>query len=189
MPVKLITPKRFADSRGWFSETFNPNFMREQGVTAAFIQDNHSLSRATGTIRGLHFQTPPHAQAKLVRCVRGAIWDVAVDLRNGSPTYGQWVAAELSAENGAQLFIPEGFAHGFATLTPDAEIVYKVTSLYAPAHDGGVRWDDPDLALPWPLPASGAQLSDKDQALPLLADFVSPFAYDGQPLLPIGVSS
>ena len=156
------------------------------GIAATFVQDNHSLSRPAHTLRGLHFQTPPHGQAKLVRCVRGRIFDVAVDLRRGSPTYGQWVGAELTADNGRQLFVPVGFAHGFLTLEPDTEVMYKCSALYAPAHDAGVRWDDPAIGIAWPLPAGVApELSAKDRVQPLLADFDSPFAYDGHPLTPL----
>lgn len=185
MPVVLIKPRRFGDERGWFSESFNARRFRDEVGDIAFCQDNQSLSRPVGTLRGLHFQTPPHAQAKLVSCLRGAVWDVCVDVRGGSPTYGQWVAAILSAENGHQLFIPAGFAHGFVTLEPDSHIFYKVDDYYAPDCDGGIAWNDPDLALPWPLPGDGPVLSDKDRTLPRLADFASPFAYDGRPLAPL----
>ena len=185
MPVTLIRPKRFADDRGWFSESYHQARLAGQGIDILFCQDNHSLSRPLGTLRGLHFQTPPHAQAKLVRCVRGSIWDVAVDVRAGSPTYGKWVAATLSAENGDQLFIPAGFAHGFVALEADSEVIYKVDDYYAPECDGGLAWDDPDIALPWPVPLDGPALSDKDRRLPRLADWTSPFAYDGRPLAPL----
>lgn len=186
MSVLLVRPRRFRDARGWFSESWNADRFAGWGIDAAFVQDNHSYSAPAFTLRGLHFQTPPHAQAKLVRCTRGAIFDVAVDVRPDSPTYRRWVAAELSAETGDQLFIPAGFAHGFLTLTPDCEVMYKVDAPYAPAADGGIAWDDPDIAIDWPLPA-GAQplLSDKDAALPRLAALTSPFAYDGKPLVPL----
>ena len=180
--VTLITPKRFSDDRGWFTKSYNARAFAQAVGPIDFVQDNHSYSRAAGTLRGLHFQTPPHAQAKLVRCARGAIWDVAVDVRQGSPTYARHVAAELSAENGRQLFIPAGFAHGFVTLTSDAEVLYKASDFYAPANDAGLAWNDPDLAIPWPLAAAGPALSPKDAALPLLKDFVSPFVYEGDPL-------
>ena len=186
MPVRLFRPRRYEDDRGWLSETYRRDRLAERGVTAAFVQDNHSLSRRAGTLRGLHFQVPPRAQAKLVRCVAGAVWDVAVDLRAGSPSYGRWVAAELSARNGLQLFIPEGFAHGFLTLRPESELIYKVSDHYAPDCDAGIRWDDPTLALPWPLTAGEPALSDKDRDLPALAGWSSPFAYDGRPLEPLG---
>jgi dTDP-4-dehydrorhamnose 3,5-epimerase len=182
MPVRLLKPKRFEDPRGWFAETYNSKRMAETGIEATFVQDNHSLSRPVGVLRGLHFQAPPHAQAKLVRCVRGRIWDAAVDIRAGSPTYGRWLGAELSAENGWQLFVPKGFAHGFVTLEPDTEVEYKVDAYYDRDSEGGLIWNDPGLGLPWPLPAGGPVLSDKDLLLPTLADFQSPFAYDGVPL-------
>jgi dTDP-4-dehydrorhamnose 3,5-epimerase len=182
MPTRLIKTRRFGDQRGWFSETYNARAFADTGIDLVFVQDNHSMSRDVGVLRGLHFQVPPHAQAKLVRCVRGAVWDVAVDIRKGSPTFGRWVAAELSADNGHQLLIPVGFAHGFVTLEPETEIQYKVTDFYAPACDGGVIWNDPDIALPWPLPAQGPTLSDKDQRLPRLAELDSPFEYDGVPM-------
>jgi dTDP-4-dehydrorhamnose 3,5-epimerase len=185
-PVKLLKPKRFADERGWFCETYNESQFLAASIPVRFVQDNHSMSRATGVLRGLHFQTPPHAQAKLVRCVRGRIFDVAVDVRRGSPTYGRWVAAELSPENGEQLFVPVGFAHGFLTLEPDSEVIYKVSDVYAPQCDGGIRWDDATIGVRWPLEDGAApQLSPKDAALPPLAAFDSPFPYDGQPLGPL----
>ncbi len=157
----------------------------DHGIDVIFRQDNHSYSQPVGTLRGLHFQTPPHAQAKLVRCVRGSIWDVAVDLRAGSPTFGVWTAATLSADNGDQLFIPAGFGHGFITLEPNCEVIYKVDDHYAPECDGGIAWNDPTIALPWPLPPGGPVLSDKDRRLPALADWNSPFDYDGRPLSPL----
>jgi dTDP-4-dehydrorhamnose 3,5-epimerase len=185
MPVRLLEPKRFGDERGWFVETYNQKRLAELGIDTVFRQDNHSLSRPVGVLRGLHFQTPPHGQVKLVRCVRGRIWDVAVDVRAGSPTYGQWVGAELSAENGRQLYVPIGFAHGFVTLEPDTEVEYKVSAFYDRDSEGGLIWNDPTLNLPWPLPAGGPILSDKDLLLPTLNDFKSPFAYDGVPLTPL----
>lgn len=163
-------------------ETWSRRALAALGIDAEFVQDNHSLSKLAGTIRGLHFQTPPHAQAKLVRCTAGRIMDYAVDVRRGSPTWGRWLGAELSAENGHQLWVPVGFAHAFVTLEPDTEVVYKVTADYAPAHDGGIRWDS--VPIDWPLPASGPVLSEKDKALPGLAEFDSPFPYDGEPLSP-----
>lgn len=185
-PVKLLKPKRFADERGWFAETYNERQYLAAGIAARFVQDNHSLSCGAGVLRGLHFQTPPHGQAKLVRCVRGRIFDVAVDVRRGSPTYGRWVGAELSAENGTQLYVPIGFAHGFLTLEPDTEVIYKVSDFYAPQCDGGIRWDDPTIGVRWPLADGGQpQLSAKDEALPLLSAFDSPFEYDGAPLAPL----
>jgi len=168
--VKLLTPKRFADSRGFFSEVYNAKVLAAHGITTAFVQDNHSLSRERGTIRGLHFQAPPHAQAKLVRVTRGRILDVAVDIRKGSPTFGHHVSAELSSENWRQMLVPAGFAHGFCTLEPDTEVVYKVDAFYAPKSDAGVLWSDPDLAIAWPVEPSNALLSDKDLRLPRLRD-------------------
>jgi len=183
--VKLIHTRRFGDDRGWFVETYHKARWTEQGVACDFVQDNHSYSAPVGTIRGIHFQSAPHAQHKLVRCTRGRILDYAVDLRKGSPTYGHHVVAELSADNGNQLFVPIGFGHAFVTLDPDTEVMYKVSDFYAPECDGGVRWDCPTIGIDWPLPAEGPVLSPKDELLPHLADFDSPFAYDGNPLLPL----
>jgi dTDP-4-dehydrorhamnose 3,5-epimerase len=168
--VIRIDPTRHGDARGWFSETFRDAFFREHVQDCTFVQDNQSYSAIAGTLRGLHFQTEPHAQAKLVRCIRGAIWDVAADIRSGSATYGQWVAEELSAENGCQLFIPAGFAHGFVTLTAECEVSYKVDAYYSPASDAGIAWNDPTLSIQWPLPKNGATVSDKDKSLPTLSD-------------------
>lgn len=173
--VRILTPRRFADARGWFSEVWNRQTLAGLGVAVDFVQDNHSFSQEPGTIRGLHFQAPPHAQAKLVRCARGRVFDVAVDIRRGSPTFGQWLGTELSAENGRQLLIPEGFLHGFATLEPACEVLYKCSEVYAPACDGAVRFDDPDLAIDWGIDVAAAILSDKDRAAPSFRDFASPF--------------
>lgn len=178
----LIKTRRFRDSRGWFCETFVDRRWREAGVDGDFVQDNHSYSASTGTIRGIHFQAPPHAQAKLVRCVRGRIMDYAVDLRAGSPTFGKYVAAELSAENGDQLFIPIGFGHAFITMEPDCEVIYKVSDYYAAECDGGIRWDCPEIGINWPINGRRPSLSDKDSRLPGLREFSSPFPYDGTPL-------
>lgn len=174
----LIEPKRFGDHRGFFAETYSRRTYASLEVDVAFVQDNHSLSAAVGTVRGLHFQAPPHAQAKLVRCGRGAIFDVAVDIRRGSPTYGKWAGFTLSADNGAQLYIPKGFAHGFVTLEADSEIVYKCSEYYSPEAEGALRWDDPDIGIEWPIKGN-AILSEKDASAPLLADFYSPFAFEG----------
>lgn len=183
-PVQLIHPRRHGDARGWFTETYNRETFAARGIDVAFVQDNHSLSAPAFTLRGLHFQTPPRGQDKLVRCIRGRIFDVAVDVRKGSPTYGRWVGAELSAENGDQLFVPVGFAHGFVTLEHDCEVVYKCSDIYAPDHDGGIAWDS--VGIDWPLPAGAMpELSPKDTRQPTLADFDSPFAYDGRPLEPL----
>ncbi|GLK83971.1 dTDP-4-dehydrorhamnose 3,5-epimerase [Ancylobacter defluvii] len=184
--VSLLKPRRFGDARGWFCETFSEAAAAAAGITTRFVQDNQSYSSLAGTIRGLHFQRPPHAQAKLVRCLRGSVMDYAVDVRRGSPTYGRFIATKLTAAGGEQLFIPEGFAHGFLTLEPDVEVAYKVSDIYAPHCDGGIAWNDPDIGIDWPLPpGTEAILSDKDQALPTLRAFDSPFAYDGQPLQPL----
>lgn len=174
--VVVVTPKRFADARGFFTETFNARrFAETTGINVAFVQDNHSYSAQTGTVRGLHFQAPPFAQSKLVRVLRGAIIDVAVDARKASPTYGQWVAVELSAENGKQIFVPQGFLHGFITLAPDTDVAYKVDAYYDTESDGAVKWDDPDLAIDWGPAAKDASLSDKDAAAQGWAGFKSPF--------------
>jgi dTDP-4-dehydrorhamnose 3,5-epimerase len=183
-PVQLIPAKRHADARGWFTEVYSEPAFAARGVTCRFVQDNHSLSEPAFTLRGLHFQTPPHGQDKLVRCTRGRIFDVALDVRHGSPTFGRWVGAELTADNGAQLFVPVGFAHAFLTLEPDCEVMYKVSSPYAPAADGGVRWDS--AGIDWPLPPGARpEISGKDATLPPLAAFASPFPYDGRPLEPL----
>ena len=169
----VITPPKYEDERGFFSETYNAQVLAEAGFDKTFVQDNQSLSRQKGVLRGLHFQTPPFAQDKLVRVLKGAVMDVAVDLRPGSPTYGQHFAIELSESNWKQLLIPVGFAHAFYTLEPDTEVAYKVTAPYAPDHDAGLRWNDPDLAINWP--GDAPVLSAKDAVLPLFADFKSPF--------------
>lgn len=172
--VICITPKRYSDRRGFFSESWNSQLMSTKGIMIDFVQDNHSLSREAGTIRGMHFQSPPHAQTKLVRCGRGALFDVAVDIRKGSPTYGQWVGEELSFDNGKQLLVPEGFLHGFITLEPNTEIVYKCSDYYAPEYDGAVRWDS--CGIDWKYVITPI-LSVKDKGAPALADFESPFIY------------
>lgn len=177
--VLEITPPRYGDARGFFSETWNRDTWAAAGIDLAFVQDNHSLSGPAGTLRGLHFQAPPRAQDKLVRVVTGAVLDVAVDIRAGSPRYGQWVAVELSAENGKQLLIPRGFAHGFLTLMPDTQFLYKCTDTYAPDTEGAIRWDDPDLAIDWGR--DDVTLSDKDAAAPAFANFTSPFTYEVTP--------
>jgi dTDP-4-dehydrorhamnose 3,5-epimerase len=182
---QLIQTKRFADERGWFAETYNSTRLSALGINDVFVQDNHAKSGPVGVLRGLHFQRPPFAQAKLVRCVRGRIWDVAVDIRASSPTYGRWTGAELSEDNGLQLYVPVGFAHGYVTLDADSEVEYKVSARYAPDCEGGVLWNDPDLAISWPLPPGGPLLSDKDLKLPSLADLQSPFQFDGVPLVPV----
>jgi dTDP-4-dehydrorhamnose 3,5-epimerase len=174
--VKLITPRMHGDHRGFFSEVYREDVLAKAGLALHFVQDNHSLSAQTGTLRGLHFQSPPFAQDKLVRVLRGAILDVAVDLRASSPTYGQHVAVELSSANWRQLLVPIGFAHGFCTLEPDTEVFYKVTNYYSAAHDLGLAWDDPALAIVWPASGSAPVLSDKDKRLPRLNDLPAVFA-------------
>lgn len=178
--VLVVTPRRFGDARGWFSETWNREAWARAGIATDWVQDNHSLSAAAGTVRGLHYQRPPMAQAKLVRVVRGRILDVAVDARRGSPHYGRWVGVELSAADGRQLLIPEGFLHGFVTREPGTEVVYKCSAPYAADCDGAVAWDDPDLGIDWGIDAAAAVLSDKDRAAPRWADWESPFAAEGR---------
>lgn len=176
--VKLLIPRILRDDRGWFCETYNARTLAEvTGIADTFVQDNHALSAARGTIRGLHFQTPPHAQGKLVRVVRGALFDVAVDIRHGSPTFGRHVSAVLDATGGAQLWVPEGFAHGYCTLEADTEVLYKVTRHYAPDCDKGLSWNDPAIGIQWPVDASAAVLSGKDNALPLLTQLPAYFHY------------
>ena len=177
--VKVLTPKRFGDTRGFFSESWSLRVMQEAGLDFGWVQDNHSFSARKGTVRGLHFQAPPHAQDKLVRCGRGALYDVAVDIRKGSPTYGQAFGTVLSFENGKQLLVPKGFLHGFSTLEDDTEIIYKCSDYYAPECDGAVRFDSPDLGIDWQLDGAPPVLSDKDAAAPLFSDFESPFTFDG----------
>lgn len=174
--VVIITPPRFGDHRGFFSESWNKTKLEAAGLfLPEFVQDNHSLSRDAGTVRGLHFQSPPHAQGKLVRCGRGRVFDVAVDARKGSPTYGQWIGEELSFDNGRQLWIPAGFLHGFMTLEPDSELVYKCTDHYAPECDGAVRWDS--CRITWPVADITPVISEKDAKAQRFADFRSPFVY------------
>jgi dTDP-4-dehydrorhamnose 3,5-epimerase len=173
--VKIVNPQRIGDQRGFFSETYNRQRFAEEGIDVEFVQDNHSLSAVPGTVRGLHFQSEPFAQAKLVRVVRGRILDVAVDIRRSSPTFGKHVSVELSAGNGLQLLVPVGFAHGFCTLEPDTEIVYKVSEYYSAAHDCGLRWNDPVLGIEWPVAPADAVLSDKDKKQPLLAELPAYF--------------
>lgn len=175
--VKLIVPLKRGDHRGFFSETYNKAALAEAGIELDFVQDNHSLSADQGTVRGLHFQTPPYAQDKLVRVVRGAIFDVAVDLRKGSPTLAQHVSTVISAEEWNQILVPSDFAHGFCTLEPDTEVIYKVTNYYAPAHDKGCLWNDPDLGIDWPVDAVAAIVSDKDQSFPKLSELSDYFFY------------
>lgn len=176
--VVLVHPRRLVDERGFFSEVFNKEAMSEVGISDHFVQDNHSLSRHAGTIRGLHFQIPPRPTAKLVRVVTGAVFDVVVDLRQGSPTFGHHVSAELSAENWVQIYVPIGFAHGFCTIAPDTEVVYKVTDYWSPEVDRGVAWDDPELGIEWPVSTKSAILSDKDRGQPSLSELPTHFEWE-----------
>lgn len=173
--VKMLAPGKHGDDRGFFSETYNKKALAASGIRLEFVQDNHSFSAAKGTVRGLHFQTPPFAQDKLVRVTRGAIFDVAVDLRRSSPTYGRHVSATLSAAAWDQILVPIGFAHGLMTLEPNTEVIYKVSDYFAPEHDHGLLWNDPALGIEWPLAEHEAILSDKDRAQPRFADFTTPF--------------
>jgi dTDP-4-dehydrorhamnose 3,5-epimerase len=176
--VKLLKLNRFNDARGYFAETYSQRLLAGLGIDCDFVQHNQSLSVTKGVVRGLHFQTPPHAQAKLLRVNHGAIYDVAVDIRQGSPTYGRHVGVTLRAEDWTEIFIPAGFAHGFCTLTRDTEIVYKVSRYYAPSHDKGLAWDDPELGIEWPVDEGGAILSDKDRSHPTLSQLPPYFRYE-----------
>jgi dTDP-4-dehydrorhamnose 3,5-epimerase len=167
--IILVEPRRHSDERGWFMETYRASDFRAGGIAAEFIQDNESMSHAAGTVRGLHFQAPPSAQAKLIRCTAGAVLDVAVDIRRNSPTFGRHVGAELSSANGRQIYVPVGFAHGYCTLTADTVVEYKVSSPYDPASERGIAWNDPDLAIPWPATGGSKVLSPRDSGLPRLA--------------------
>jgi dTDP-4-dehydrorhamnose 3,5-epimerase len=175
--VLVLKPRRFADVRGYFVETYNAQLFRQSGILVHFVQDNESFSLRKGTIRGLHFQLPPAAQTKLIRVLRGSILDVAVDLRLESPTYGQWVTEQISAESGEQIFVPRGFGHGFCTLEPNTEVAYKVDSYYAPELESGVIWNDSTLNIPWPVGMNEAIVSEKDRKLRTFKDLASPFHY------------
>jgi dTDP-4-dehydrorhamnose 3,5-epimerase len=176
--VLEIVPTRHGDHRGFFSEVWSVAAFAEQGLAANFVQDNHSSSAEAGVLRGLHYQAPPFAQAKLVRVTRGSIFDVAVDIRQGSPTFGRWLGLTLSAEKWNQIYVPEGFAHGFVTLEPNCEVLYKVTAPYAPRHDRGIRFDDPAIGIEWPVPAAELTLSDKDRNAPVLAEVEPAFTFE-----------
>ena len=178
--VLLLTGRYFNDARGYFVETYSVRAARDAGLMAEFVQDNQALSLKRGTVRALHFQVPPKGQAKLVRVLRGSVYDVAVDLRAGSPSYGRWIAATLTARGGEQIFVPRGFAHGYCTLEDETEVAYKVDDYYAPDCERGIAWNDPILNIGWPVSAVDAVLSDKDRKLPRFADFASPFRYDGE---------
>jgi dTDP-4-dehydrorhamnose 3,5-epimerase len=173
----ILEARQFGDERGFFAETWNSRVLAAAGIDVGFVQDNHSFSVRSGTVRGLHFQAPPHAQAKLVRCGRGRLMDVAVDIRSGSPTYGKWFGVELSFDNGKQLYIPAGFAHGFATLEPATEIVYKCSDYYAPECEGALRFDDPDLGIEWGLSGQPTAISEKDLKASNFKGFESPFIW------------
>jgi dTDP-4-dehydrorhamnose 3,5-epimerase len=172
-----IRPPKFVDARGFFSETWNAAKLSKAGISIDFVQDNHSFSRMPGVMRGLHFQMPPFAQDKLVSVLRGSVFDVAVDIRRGSPTFGQWTAVTLSGRQWNQIFVPKGFAHGFVTLEPDTEVVYKVSAPYSAPHDRSIRFDDPDIAIDWPVPVTEMVLSAKDEAAPFLAELETGFIY------------
>ncbi len=165
-----IVPRKFGDDRGFFSETYNKKALAEAGIDLDFVQDNHSYSSTKGVVRGLHYQLSPFQQEKLVRVTRGAILDVTLDIRKSSPTFGKWISLEVSAEKWNQILVPKGFAHGFITLTEDTEVIYKVTDYYSPEHDRSIRFDDPAIGISWPIPATGVQLSSKDEKAPLLAN-------------------
>jgi dTDP-4-dehydrorhamnose 3,5-epimerase len=187
--VKLLRSPRHVDNRGFFSVAYSKSAFTKLGIEHDFMQDNHSLSRKRGVVRGLHFQIAPFAQAKLLRVLRGSLFDVAVDIRDGSPSYGQHAATVLNAEDWDQIFIPAGFAHGFCTLQADTEILYKVDHYYSPAHEGGIRWNDPMLGIAWPVTAAEAELSDRDKKLPLLADLGQVFTYAGKSLTPSAIAA
>jgi len=181
LPFVLRT-RRHADTRGWFSETFHEGRSRGIGLDCHFVQENQSFSKQARTLRGMHFQLPPQAQAKLVSVLQGRILDVAIDIRNGSPTFGKHISVELSADSGELFYRPVGFAHGFLTLESDVRVMYKTSSYYAPASERGIRWNDPVVSIPWPAKEADIILSDKDKQLPLLESFRSPFTYEGNPL-------
>jgi dTDP-4-dehydrorhamnose 3,5-epimerase len=178
--VQVLNPHYFHDSRGHFVETYSKRTAEQLGLAVCFVQDNQSLSLKRGTVRALHFQMPPKSQAKLVHVTSGSIYDVAIDLRLGSPTYGRWISETLTAKGGEQIFIPRGFAHGFCTLEPNTEVAYKVDEYYAPECEQGLAWDDPTLAITWPVLPGEAILSEKDRKNGRFADFVSPFRYEGR---------
>lgn len=173
--VKIIKPLKHGDARGFFAETYNLQSFQQSGIDVAFVQDNQSLSAEIGTIRGLHFQAPPFAQAKLVRVLKGRIWDVVLDLRSSSTTFGKWMGAEISAQDMSQIYVPVGFAHGFCTLEPNSEVLYKVSNFYSKEHEGGICWNDPSLNIPWPLNGASPVVSTKDAGLGRFLDLKSPF--------------
>ena len=174
----MLKPQRLGDERGWFMETYRRDTFAAAGIGAAFIQDNHAFSTAVGTLRGLHFQGPPRAQAKLIRALRGAVFDVAVDIRRGSTNFGRWTGAQLSAQGGEQLYVPAGFAHAYCTLEPDTEVAYKCDAYYAPEVEGGLLATDPEIGIEWPIPVDSLIIAERDRALPSLRSFVSPFVFE-----------
>jgi dTDP-4-dehydrorhamnose 3,5-epimerase len=176
--VKVVLPKRIGDARGFFSEVWNAREFAAAGIEARFVQDNHVRNPLKGTVRGLHYQVNPAAQGKLLRVVKGAIFDVAVDVRRGSPTFGRHADAVLSADNWYQLWVPPGFAHGYCTLENDTEVQYKVTDFYSPPHERGIAWDDPDIMITWPVSSESAVISERDRKLPRLAMQSDLFEYD-----------
>jgi dTDP-4-dehydrorhamnose 3,5-epimerase len=186
LPLTIVT-KRHVDKRGWLSETFQDKRLRDLGIVCAFVEENQSRSSRRGTLRGFHFQAPPAAQAKLIGVLHGRILDVTVDIRRGSSTFGKYVSAELSSDNGKQLYVPAGFAHGFVTLEDEVSVLYKVSDYYAPSHEGGIRWNDPDIAFPWPFKETDIIRSERDDRLPLLKNLESPFPYEGHPLTELSV--
>ncbi len=178
--VTIIEPKRHKDTRGFFSEVWNARDFAAIGVDAAFVQHNHARSEVAGTLRGFHYQAPPHAQGKLVRVIQGEIFDVVVDIRRGSPTFGRWASIELSAENWRQIWVPEGFAHAYYTCVPGTEVIYSTTRYYAPEHEFGLAWDDPELSVSWPFDKHAVVLSERDRHWPKLAELQTHFGYDDQ---------
>jgi dTDP-4-dehydrorhamnose 3,5-epimerase len=169
--VMLLTPKRHGDERGWLSEVYSRKAMAQAGLECEFVQDNQAYSPTRGTLRGLHFQIPPQAIAKLVRVIRGAVFDVAVDVRAGSPTFGRWVAAELTSESGSMMYVPRGFAHAYCTLLADTEVLYKLDGYYTPDCERGVLWNDPAIGIDWPIPEAELIINARDRALPPLSQF------------------
>jgi dTDP-4-dehydrorhamnose 3,5-epimerase len=177
--VSIIEPERHSDERGWLSELWNPVALQDAGLNASFVQDNLSLSNAVGVVRALHFQIPPFQQGKLITCLTGAIFDVALDLRQGSPTYGEHISVELSSDDGKVIWIPPGFAHGYCSLEPETRVLYKLTAPYQQGATGGVRWDDPELGIDWPVSVHSAVVNERDHGWPTLSEFVSPFEWTG----------
>ncbi|MBA5723735.1 dTDP-4-dehydrorhamnose 3,5-epimerase [Candidatus Liberibacter sp.] len=188
-PVRVLKAKKIKDNRGWFSESYNDRALRDIGIDDVFVQENHSFSSSIGTVRGLHFQKPPRSQAKLVRCIVGRVFDVVVDIRKNSPTWSHWVGLELSARNHLQIYVPVGFAHGFMTLEPNTEVIYKVTNFYSKEYESGIFWKDVSIGIEWPrLENIFPNLSEKDMLLSRLQELDSPFDYNGMPLFPLDLN-